>query len=161
MGFKNQAGLNVSNYYGARDTGGAVGVETTGGSEMTVSVQITGASIADGFVPPVVIPKGALLKEAVLRVDEAFVLGGTSPTIQIGLAGSVATNNMELSEAELEAIGTKVPAEVGNGTFAPTSATGVVAAAKLAIALGGTSPTVSATVGKATLILKFTNRAKA
>ena len=161
MGFKNQAGLNVSNYYGARDTGGAVGVETTGGSELTVSVQITGASIADGFVPPVVIPKGALLKEAVLRVDEAFVLGGTSPTIKIGLAGSVATNNMELSKTELEAIGTKVPAEVGNGTFDPASATGVTAAAKLAIALGGTSPTVSATVGKATLILKFTNRAKA
>ena len=161
MGFKNQAGLNVSNYYGARDTGGSVGVESTSSSEMTVAIQLTGASIADGFVPPVVIPKGALLNSAVLRVDEAFVVGGTSPTVQIGLAGSVATNNMELTEAELEAVGTKVPAETGNGTFAVGSATGVAAAAKLAIALGGTSPTVSATAGKATLILKFTNRAKA
>jgi len=161
MTFKNQAGLNVNNHYGARDTGGAVGVESTSGSEMTVSVQLTGASINDGYVPPVTIPKGALLKEAVLRVDEAFSLGGTSPTVRVGLVGSVATNNMELTKTELEAIGTKVPAEVGNGTFDPTSATGVTAAAKLAIALGGTSPTVSATVGKATLILKFTNRAKA
>lgn len=161
MSFKNQAGLNVNNHYGPRDTGGAVGVESTSGSEMTVAIQLTGASINDGFVPPVVIPKGALVKGATLRVDEAFVLGGTSPTVQIGLAGSVATNNIELTETELEAVGTKVPAEVGNGTFDPASATGVAAAAKLAIALGGTSPTVSAAAGKATLVIKFVNRAKA
>lgn len=160
MGFKNQAGIGVSNYYGARDTGGSAGIETGDGSEFILSVSLTGASINDGFVPPVTLPKGALLKGATLRVDEAFSLGGTSPTVQVGLNGSVATNNVTLSKTELEAIGTKTPASTGNGTLAVGSATGVAAATKLAIALGGNSPTVSATVGKATLLLKLVNKTK-
>lgn len=161
MTFKNQAGIGVNNHYGPRETGGAVGIETTDGSIITLSVQLTGASINDGFVPPVVVPKGALLKDAVLRVDEAFVIGGTNPTVRIGSYGSISTNGIVLTEAELEAVGTKVPASTGAGTWAVGSSTGLTAAAKVAFDLGGISPTVAATSGKATLILKFTNKAKA
>ena len=161
MGFKNQAGLGVSNYYGARDTGGTVGIEDSDGSNLVVSVQLTGQSINDGYLPPVVIPKGALLRRAVLRVDEAFALTGTSPTVLIGMTGSVATNGIILTETELEAIGTKVPASDGEGTWDVASATGVTAAGKVALALGGTSPVVSSAVGKAVLVLEFVNKAKA
>jgi len=161
MGFKNQAGLGVSNYYGARNTGGSVGVEDADGSTLTLSVQLTGQSINDGYLPPVVLPKGALLRRAVLRVDEAFVIGGTTPTVSIGANGSVGTNYIVLTEAELENIGTKVPASTGAGTWSAASATGTTAAAKVALALGGTSPTVDATVGKAVLVIEFINKAKA
>lgn len=161
MGFKNQAGLGVSNYYGARNTGGAVGVEDQDGSAFVLSIQLTGQSINDGFMPPVVVPKGALFRRAALRVDEAFVIGGTSPTVTIGSNGTVGTNYIALTEAELENIGSKVPASTGAGTWAVASSTGLTAAAKAALALGGTSPTVDATVGKATLILEFFNKAKA
>lgn len=161
MGFKNQSGLGVSNYYGARNTGGAVGVEDQDGSSLVVSIQLTGQSLNDGYLPPVTVPKGALFRRAALRVDEAFVIGGTTPTVSFGANGSVGTNYIILTEAELENIGSKVPASTGAGTWAVGSSTGTTAAAKVAQALGGTSPTVDATVGKATLILEFFNKAKA
>jgi hypothetical protein len=160
MTFKNQAGIGVYNNYGARTTGNAVGIEDQDGSLIRLSINLTGQMLNDGFVPPVVLPKGALLKRADLRVDEAFVLGGTSPTVRIGLAGSVATNGIVLTEAELENVGSKVPASTGAGTWATNSSTGTTAAAKIAFDMGGTSPT-STSAGKATLVLEFFNKAKA
>lgn len=161
MTFRNQAGIGVSNNYGPRDTGNTVGIETTKQSEIVLSVQLTGNSLNDGYIPPVNIPKGALLRRAVLRVDEAFTLGGTSPTVRIGAVGSEATNGIVLSQAELQAVGTKTPASAGAGTWATNSATGTTAAAKVAVSLGGTAPTVTAGVGKAVLVLEFSNKAKA
>ena len=164
MGYENKAGLGVNNFYGVRGTGGGIGVESTSGSEQTLRIDLTGQSIADaiaGYTPPVVIPKGAKFTSAVVRVDEAFVLGGTTPTVQVGAAGSVATNGFVLSKTELETVGTKAVTSTGAGTWAIGSTTGTSAAAKVAFALGGTSPTVASTAGKATLILKFVNVAKA
>jgi hypothetical protein len=161
MTFKNQAGIGVFQNYGPRTTGNVVGIEDQDGSIYRLSVVLTGNSLNDGFLPPVVLPKGALLKRADLRVDEAFALGGTSPTVQIGAVGSVATNGIVLTQAELQAVGTKVPASAGAGTWATNSSTGTTAAAKVGVALGGTSPTVTAGVGKATLVLEFFNKAKA
>jgi hypothetical protein len=161
MTFKNEAGLGVHNHYGARDTGGAVGSETTNNSVRNVSINLTGAMLNGTFMPKVVVPKGAILRRAVLRVDEAFALGGTTPTVRIGAAGSVATNGIVLTEAEMEAVGTKVPASTGAGTWAVGSATGTTADAAIAFDMGGTSPTATATVGKATLTLEFYSKAKA
>lgn len=160
MPFENSAGIQVSNYYGARETGGSVGVERSQDSLHRLSVTLTGAMLNGSFVPPVVVPKGARFVSAVLRVDEAFDITGTTPTVQIGAAGSVATNGIVLTEAELEAIGTKVPASTGAGTWSQSSATGTTAAAKVAFALGGTTPAVNAALGKATLILTFANKTK-
>ena len=160
MPFENSAGIAVSNFYGARATGGSVGVETSDRSEHRLSVYITGDMLNGTFIPPVNIPKGARFLRAILRVDEAFDLGGTTPTVRIGAAGSVATNGFVLSEAELENVGTKVPASTGAGTWSFTSATGTTADAKVAFDMGGTSPT-AARVGKATLILTFANKTKA
>lgn len=154
MAFENSAGLNVNNHYGARNTGGAVGVEHSKDSVHQLSIEFTGKSLSDGYVPPVVIPKGALFLRYRLRVDEAFVVTGTSPTLIWGGAAP-ATNGVVLTEAELEAVGTKTPASAGAGTWATNSATGTTAAEEVSFALGGTSPAIAATSGKATLIAEY------
>lgn len=159
MSFENSTGLGVFSSYGKRDTGGTVGSETTDGSSRSYSISFTGASLNSNFLPPVSIPKGAKLQSAVLRVDEAFALTGTSPTVIFG--GTVpATNGIVLSKAELEAVGTKTPSSAGTGTWATTSATGTTAAQFVNKTLGGTTPAVSNTQGKATLILTFVNKTK-
>ena len=160
MPFENSAGIAVSNFYGARSTGNSVGVETSDSSQHRLSVSITGEMLNGTFLPPVVVPKGARFVGALLRVDEAFNLGGTTPTVQIGAAGSVATNGIVLTEAELEIVGTKVPASTGAGTWSFSSATGTAADAKVAFAMGGGTPTAT-NAGKATLILTFINKTKA
>lgn len=160
MTFKNNAGIGVFANYGSRNTGNSVGIEDQDGSLIRLSVTLTGEMLNNNFVPPVVLPKGALFKRADLRVDEAFVLGGTSPTVRVGLAGSVATNGIVLTEAELENVGSKVPASTGAGTWAVGSSTGTTAAAKVAFDMGGTSPT-STNAGKAVLVLEFFSKAKA
>lgn len=160
MGFKNEAGIGVFNHYGARDTGGSVGLETSNDSVHRLNISITGAMLNGTFIPEVSIPKGALFRKATLRVDEAFVLGGTTPTVRFGASGSVATNGIVLSETEMENVGTKVPASTGAGTWAQGSSTGTTAAALVAFDMGGTSPTADATVGKATLTLEYVNKTK-
>ncbi len=163
MPYASNTGLGVNNQYGARSSGGAIGEEHRQGSTVTLKIDLTGQSVADviaGFIPPVVVPKGANFNSARLRVDEAFVVTGTTPALSIGAVGSVGTNFISLSETELEAIGTKELASAGAGTWAFTSATGTTAAAKVTFALTGTTPVVDATVGKATLILEYTFNTK-
>lgn len=161
MPFENTAGIGVSNHYGVRSTGGAIGVETTDGSTHEMVIDFTGATLNGSFLPPVVMPQGALVKSYRLRVDEAFVVTGTTPTVRFGSTGSVGTNGVVLTEAELENVGTKTPASAGAGTWATNSSTGLTAAAKVAFDLAGTTPAVAATSGKAQLIIEYVNRRKA
>lgn len=159
-GFENTAGINVSNFYGGRDTTyGTVGLEHSEDSIHQLSIAFTGTSLNQAFMPPLFVPKGAQFKRAILRVDEAFTLGGTSPTVIFG-GTAPATDGIVLTQAELQAIGTKTPASAGTGTWSQSSATGTTAAQKVAKTLGGTSPTVTTGVGKATLILEFVNKTK-
>jgi hypothetical protein len=160
MTFKNQAGIGVSQNYGARNTGSAVGLEDSDGSVFRLSVNLTGSTLNDLFLPPVVVPKGAKFRKYELRVDEAFVLGGTSPTVQIGAFGAPGTNGVVITQTELQAVGTKELSTAGAGTWAQNSTTGTTAAAKVAVALGGTSPTATG-AGKAILVLEFFSKAKA
>ena len=159
-GYENTAGLTVNNYYGPRDTGGSVGVEHSEDSVHQLAIQLTGDSLNWSFLPPVVVPKGAQFKRAILRVDEAFSITGTSPTVILG-GTAPGTNGIVLTEAELEAVGTKTPASTGTGTWAQASATGTTAAEKVTKTLGGTTPAVAKGVGKATLLLEYVSRAKA
>lgn len=160
MSYENKAGLGVNNQYGPRDTGGAIGLEHGYNSTHTLEIQITPEFVNSGYIPPVVVPKGAIFTRALLRVDEAFTLTGTSPTVIYGASGSEATNGIVLTQAELQAVGTKVPASTGTGTWAQNSTTGTTAAAKIGKALGGTTPAVTGTAGKATLVLHFFNATK-
>ena len=159
MSFENATGLGVYSSYGKRNTGGTVGSECTENSTRDYSIAFTGESLNSNFIPPVSIPKGAKLIKAVLRVDEAFALGGTSPTVIFG-GTAPGTNGIVLTQSELQAIGTKTPASSGTGTWSTSSATGTTAAEKIAKTLGGTTPTVTATQGKGTLLLTFINKTK-
>lgn len=159
MAYENSAGINVFNQYGVRETGGAVGVETSDDSITRVRVDFTGASLNSGFVPPVSIPKGALFLSYHLRVDEVFVVTGTTPSVEVGAAGSIATDGIVITEAELENLGTKKLASIGAGTWALASTTGTTAAALLDFQLEGDT-VVAATSGKATLILEYINVTK-
>lgn len=160
MSFSNTAGLNVNNFYGPRDTGGSIGLEHGEDSLHRLSISFDPTTLNGNYLPPVVIPRGALFRSAQLRVDEAFTLTGTSPTVIFGAAGSEATNGIVLTQAELQAVGTKVPASTGTGTWSQASATGVTAPAKVGKALGGTTPAVTGSAGKATLTLTFFNKTK-
>lgn len=156
MSFENSAGLGVNNSYGARSTGGSIGVETTKDSTYNMSIAFTGASANGTFLPPVVVPKGALLKSATLRVDEAFSLG-VSGTLTFG-GTTPGTNGIVLTKAKLEAQGTSNVSTLAIGTWATASATGTTAAEKVKQAIG---VSVSAAAGKGTLILEFSFKAKA
>lgn len=160
MPFQNAAGLNVNNFYGVRNTGGAVGVEFSQDSVSRLVIDFTGQSLADGYVPPVVLPVGALVQSYRLDVQEAFVVTGTTPTLRFGAQGSVAANGVVLTEAELENVGMKTPASAGAGQWATNSATGITAAARVAFDLGGTTPAIAATSGRAQLIIEYVRRRK-
>lgn len=160
MPFEANNGLGgVSNFYGPRETGGSIGSEETETSVRNYSIAFTGESLNSTYLPPVVLPRGSKFLRATLRVDEAFSLGGTTPTVIFG-GTSPATNGIVLSQAELQAVGTKTPTSTGTGTWAVGSATGTTAAERVTRALGGTSPTVSRTAGKATLVVEFINKTK-
>lgn len=165
MSYENASGIGVYNQYGARETGGAVGGEHGYGVNKVLKIELTGDSINDaiaGFIPPFVLPKYSNLNSARLSVHEAFVVTGTTPALSIGASGSVGTNFISISEAELEALGTKELASTGAGTWAFNHASGTAAAAELAFALTGTNtPAVARGSGKATLIIEYTDAAKA
>lgn len=159
MAFENSAGLGVFNQYGVRDTGGSVGVETDKDSVHTMGVSLTDLSLNEAFMSPFVLPRGAKVLRYLLRVDQAFTLTGTTPTVIIG--GTVpATNGVVITAAELAAVGTKSPASTGTGTWAVASATGTTAAERVTKALGGTTPAVTRGAGKATLMVEYIFKTK-
>ena len=146
MSYENSAGLGVTNQYGPRQTGGAVGLEHGEGSTHVMSIDLTGEMLNSAYVAPVWMPKGALVKKVYLRVDEGFVaIGGTAP----------GTNGVVLTEAKLEALGTSDVSSLAIGTWATASATGPLTAQRLAKAITGT---VAATSGKGTLIVEYINK---
>jgi hypothetical protein len=141
----------VSNYYGARIRHEAVvGRFKTGGAEQELVFYFTGANYA---LVSAQLPAGAyIISKPIVEIEEAFNLGGTTPTLLIGTSGSVTTNYLcSVSEANAEAIGTYV-----SGAPAGTLAVETVLAANtnLVVGLGGTSPTATA-VGKAKVIVKY------
>lgn len=160
MSYENKSGLGVYNQYGPRDTGGSIGLEHGENSTHVLSITITPEFLNTNFIPPVTLPKGALITKAVLRVDEAFTLTGTTPGVVYGLAGSEVANGVALTQAELQSVGTKIPASAGAGQLAINSGSGVTATTKLGKALTGTTPAVVGTAGKAVLSLTYVSRAK-
>lgn len=150
MAYENSAGLGVTNQYGVRNTGGSVGGERATGSFQTLCVNLTGEMLNSAYVAPAYMPKGAKVTRVLLDVDEAFVVSAAG-TVAVG--GTVpGTNGVVLTEAQLEALGSKDVSSVAAGTWATASATGTTAAQKLTTAITGT---VAATSGKATLVIEY------
>lgn len=140
----------VSNFYGPRNAyEGVGGTEATSDDRRYFVIDFGGAdySTASGTLPA-----GATIRgPALVEVREAFALGGTTPTINIGVSGSHGTNYLaELSEAQAEALGTYSLASAG--TLAVN--TPLAAAVTIVVGLDGTTPTITG-AGKARLIIPY------
>jgi len=98
------------------------------------------------------LPAGAtVVSQMLVEITEAFALGGTTPTINIGVSGSHGTNYLgEISEAQAEAVGTYSVASAG--TLAIN--TPLAAAATIVVGLDGTSPTITS-AGKAKVSIRY------
>lgn len=154
MSYEDSAGLSVFNQYGPRFTQDGVvsgGKNRTAGAYEEAVVYVKGSDFTSGaFDTRLTLPAGATFVEAIAEVTEAFVLGGTSPTINVGTNGSEGTNYaIELSEAQGEATGTYYNA-TGGGTFAAPLAADTV----IGVALDGTSPTVT-DAGEAKIVIRY------
>lgn len=134
------------NHYGTRSledgkvSGGAL--PAVGGAHQAV-VYVTPDDFDGGtsFATQLTIPKGAFITATFVEVSEAFNMGGTSPVINVGEAGSESTNRAcQIPDADASALATYeyTPA----GTFSGAS---LAADTAIGVALGGTSPTAGAT----------------
>lgn len=155
MGYEANTGLGVFNHYGTRDVQAGVvsGGDVHGdGTIKEAVVYITGDDFGSGtsFDTQLILPDGAKFIEAYAEVTEAFALGGTTPTMNIGTSGSAGTDYaIELSEANAEAAG-----EYYNATGAGTFANPLAADTTIAVELDGTSPTVTS-AGKAKVVIRY------
>lgn len=149
-GFENSAGLGVNNYYGPRDSGKTAGKIKSEGSISELSYVVDAAMI-DGSVPQVAkIPAKAKIIAVYAKVSEAFVLGGTNPTILIGTDTSEVTNGAVLDDSQAEVVGTYDITSTLTGTWAAELA----AETTVGFSLGGTTPTKT-TAGKVQFVVRY------
>jgi len=150
MGIKeDSAGLGVSNFYGPRNTTeGPVGNFKTEGAVEELVMEVTGDNYTQVSGT---IPAGAKCLEAYIEVVEAFALGGTTPTIDIGTDGSEGTNGFDVAEADAEAVGLYV-----DSTFAGTWAAQLASDTTVGVALGGTTPTITS-AGRMKVVVRYVN----
>ena len=142
----------VNNHYGAREVKKSVGVTRTEGFMNELTIDLDGDMVSAEAFPLLapILPKGAIIEDVFLHVEEVFVLGGTSPVVEIGTEGSEATNGVTLTEAQLEATGTYDVTSALAGTWA----TGLAADTTVGIDLAGTNPT-STSAGKARVVIRY------
>jgi hypothetical protein len=153
--WSNSDGLRV--HLGTRASDEEAGGGETGavGSYKEVAIVVQGSDfVSNAYVgnANLTLPKGAIVHSAALvEVESAFVLGGTTPTILIGVSGSIATNYLaSVSSAQAGAAGAYSIASAGS--LATT--TPLAADAAITVALGGTSPTVTS-AGRLTLRVTY------
>ena len=137
----------VKTWYGVQDLGQSedTSVRNVGAMKEKVVAVTAGDYASVSFV----LPKGASLVDSFVEVTEAFVLGGTTPTIAVGTSSSEVTNSIvEIAEADAEAIGTYA------GVLAGTMTAPLASDTTIAVALGGTTPTITS-VGKAFVHFRY------
>lgn len=145
--YESQTGLGTVTQYGARETGVSVGVERSTDSKHQLSFEFTGAELGSQWLPPLVIPKGATFRAATLSVDEAFA-GLTG--LAVGEGNDEATNGIELTLAQLAALGTVDVTSALAGEWAAAAQT--TKAARIGIAVTGVPV---ATQGRASLVIEY------
>lgn len=136
MGLETGAVRGVSTWYGPQDLSQSEDRALNGaGNVRERVVQITATNFLD---VDFTLPKGAIILDSFVEVTEAFVLGGTTPTIALGTDSSAPTNSIvDVTEANAEAIGTYL------GVPAGTMTSPLAAATAIAVELGGSSPTIT------------------
>ena len=154
MARENTAGLGVDNFYGPRlIPEGHGGTIKTEGAKNELSFEFTGAQVSAGEFDTIIIPAGSRVLSAVVEVSEVFVLGGTTPTINVGTVGSAATNGVSISEAGAEAADTYTDGDTEvtiNGTFGA----GLAVDTSVTVEMGGATPTSTA-AGKARFVVVY------
>lgn len=86
MGFESNTGLNVSNYYGPRDSGGTRGVIKTEGHRNVFAWNLNATGIAFKF------PVGPVGNIYITKVDESFVTGDVTALTIGGVSVLAATD---------------------------------------------------------------------
>ena len=142
----------VSQHYGPRDSKSAKGVVKTEGVMNELSIEFTGSELSsaayDLLAPK--LPAGAIIEDVHMYTKEAFVIGGTTPTGEVGTEGSEATNGFTITEAQLETVGWYDLTSALSGTWAAPLA----ASTTVGLAMAGTSPTSTA-AGKAEVVIRY------
>lgn len=144
----------VHNNFGPRDTGETVGVNKVEGMKEELVMDLTPELINDGQLIPFVLPAGAVITAVYMDVEEAFTLTGTTPAVEVGTAGSEATNGFTITEAQLEATASVNLTAALSGTWdgeAPLAANTIIG---IAVSGSGT-PTVADGAGKARITILF------
>lgn len=140
----------VRNFYGPRTRyEGVQGSMRTQDDERALVIWFDGANYTSVTGS---LPAGAVITEnAIVEINEVFNLGGTTPVLNVGVSGTEGTNRIcQISEAQAEALGTYSIASAG--TLAKD--TPLAAAVTIKVALGGTTPTITA-AGKCKLTIRY------
>jgi len=143
----------VHNHYGPRvELNQTIGAYNTDGVVNELVIDFDGTVVGNAAYPLIApkLPAGAIIEDVYLYVDEVFVLGGTTPAIEIGTEGSEATNGFTILEAQAEAVGMKDVTTALSGTWTA----GLAAETVVGIALSGTTPTVTS-AGKARVVIRY------
>ncbi len=144
---------DVNNHYGERDTGKTVGVAKTEGFVQELTLYVDGDMVSAGayaLLAPT-IPAKAIIEDVYMNVTEAFVLGGTTPVIDVGTEGSEATNGFTITEAQAEAVGMYDL----TGALAGTWAAGLAAETTVGLLLGGGGSNTVTSAGKAKIVIRY------
>lgn len=144
--------LGVSQDFGPRFTGGAVGSIKTEGARNEITLNLTGEVLSTRILSPVVIPAGSVVTRAYLRVTQPFVTGA-STAVRVGTKGTEAANGVTLSKVQLEAAGFYDVSGTLSGTYAVN--TPLAANSTLGVAFTAGSVT-DRNVGKAVLVIETT-----
>lgn len=153
--FNNADGLRMQ--FGTRKAGDEANFGTNGdvGAYKELVVEIKGSDFTANVYtgPTIILPAGATVRESLAEVTEVFVMTGTTPTINVGVLTTEATNRLaQLSQAQAQALGVVNTSATAAGTLAV--GTPLATQSTISIALGGTTPTVT-TVGKVKITIRY------
>lgn len=143
--------------YGTRKSGDEANFGSNGdvGAYKELVVHIRGSDFTANVYTGTtfILPAGATVRESLAEVIEAFVMTGTTPTINAGVLTTESTNRLvQLSQGQAQAIGVYNTAATSAGTLAV--GTPLATQSTLSIALGGTTPTVT-TAGVVRITVRY------
>jgi hypothetical protein len=143
---------DVHTYFGSRDSGKTAGKAKTEGFVTELTIDIDGDMVSAAAYPLIApeILANSIIEDVYLEVTEVFVLGGTTPAIEVGTETSEATNGFTITEAQAEAAGIYDLTSALSGTWAA----GLAADTTVGLALSGTTPTVTS-AGKARVVIRY------
>lgn len=135
------SGLNVLNIYGPRPVPDAArGTMKTEGGFNELTFEVSGKDVNENLTNVLTtLPAGIRFVDFYVEVQEAFVVAGTTPALEVGTNGTEATNGFTISETILETVGIS---DIST-TFAGTWAAMLAADTAVGFALSGAGAAVT------------------